>query len=220
MRRPELWLLVLARDPSGAKSRLAGDLRPTQRAALALAMLEDVLRAARAARLARVLVVSESAAVRAFARARGVGVIRTPARGAAAAARAGLRAAAARGCRHALVLPSDLPLLTAASLRTLAWAAARSEVVLVPDRHRRGTNALLLSPPLVLAPRFGPRSFPTHRAAATRAGLRTRVLTLPAVAFDLDTLDDLRALRRRRRGIGSRTAAVLAEFARGAATQA
>jgi len=212
MRRPDVWLLVLASDPRRAKSRLAGGLRPTQRSALALAMLEDVLRAARAAQIAHVLVVSESAGVRAVAKAGGAGVIRTPARGAAAAARAGLRAAAARGCRHALVLPADLPLITAASIRRLVWAAARSEVVLVSDRHRHGTNALLLSPPLVLAPRFGPRSFRAHRAAA--AGLRTRVLALPAVAFDLDTLEDLRALRRRRRGIGSRTAGVLAEVSR------
>ena len=63
-------------------------------------------------------------------------------------------------------------------------------VALVPDRHGRGTNALLLAPPDVIDVCFGGDSHAAHAAAAADAGARFVDLGGP-LTYDLDTPDDL-----------------------------
>lgn len=65
-------------------------------------------------------------------------------------------------------------------------------VALVSDRHGAGTNALLLAPPAVIAPAFGPGSRDSHRRAASGAGARYLELESP-LTFDVDTSADLLA---------------------------
>jgi 2-phospho-L-lactate guanylyltransferase len=96
-----------------------------------------------------------------------------------------------------IVLP-DLPLLTAADVRAMLNAARESETaVLAPDRAGAGSNALLLAPPDIIAPSFGEGSARRHRAALALAGVPLTVLRRPGLALDLDTADDLAALRQR-----------------------
>jgi 2-phospho-L-lactate/phosphoenolpyruvate guanylyltransferase len=68
-------------------------------------------------------------------------------------------------------------------------------VVIVPDRHGSGTNALLLAPPEVVGPSFGTGSFARHAARATAAGATVKVAELPSLGLDVDTPGDLAALR-------------------------
>ena len=68
-------------------------------------------------------------------------------------------------------------------------------VVIVPDRHGSGTNALLLAPPSVVGPSFGAGSFARHAAQARAAGATVKVSDLPSLGLDVDTPDDLAALR-------------------------
>ncbi|HEX2185133.1 MAG TPA: hypothetical protein VHN78_06480, partial [Chloroflexota bacterium] len=68
------------------------------------------------------------------------------------------------------------------------------QVVVVPDRHGTGTNALLLCPPDALAPSFGPGSLERHVGAAEAAGLRYAIHPLPSLGLDVDTADDLAEL--------------------------
>jgi 2-phospho-L-lactate guanylyltransferase len=75
-------------------------------------------------------------------------------------------------------------------------AAPGASVVIVPDRHGTGTNALLLSPPTILAPAFGEGSFERHNALARAAGVTPRVAQVRSLGLDVDTPDDLAALRR------------------------
>jgi 2-phospho-L-lactate guanylyltransferase len=60
----------------------------------------------------------------------------------------------------------------------------------VPDRHGRGTNALLLSPPDVIEFCFGGDSRYAHEGAALAAGAHVEVLDGP-LTLDIDTPDDL-----------------------------
>ncbi len=71
----------------------------------------------------------------------------------------------------------------------------RAGVVIVPDRHGAGTNALLLSPPDVIEPSFGPGSFARHAARAHAAATVVRVAEVRSLGLDVDTPDDLEALR-------------------------
>ena len=62
--------------------------------------------------------------------------------------------------------------------------------MIVPDRHGTGTNALLLTPPDVIEPAFGPGSFARHSELAGHG----RVAELPSLTLDIDTPDDLATL--------------------------
>lgn len=208
MPAPSVWLFVLARDPAGAKTRLSGILDPDARSRLAAAMLEDVLAACADAPFVRRVVVTESEAVREMARRSAYEVLDAPLASTNTAASAALDHAAAAGAARALVLASDLPLLGAADLAALVAAADAAEVVIAPDRHRRGTNALLLTPPAVIAPAFGPGSFQLHLARARQAGVRPRTVSARGIATDIDDSADLRHVLREP-DLGSRTAELL-----------
>jgi 2-phospho-L-lactate guanylyltransferase len=98
--------------------------------------------------------------------------------------------------RGALVLPADLPLLTQADLlEFLSYVSEPPCVVISPDRHQDGTNALLMSPGGLIQYSFGPRSFTRHCVAARQVGARLEVVRNDHIALDLDTPDDLQVLR-------------------------
>ena len=198
-------VVVLARDPRRAKTRLRSALDPVKRERLVLGMFDDVVAAARSTRWP-VLVVTDSPAIGARARVAGARALVVPARGTRDAARHGARRAARDGADAVLIVAADVPLARAADLRRIAAAGRRAAVVIVPDRERSGTNALYLRPPGRIAPRFGPDSLAAHREAAGGDG---RVLTVARLALDVDMPTDLVALRRVRRRAGTRTRAAL-----------
>ena len=71
-------------------------------------------------------------------------------------------------------------------------------VVIAPDRRRRGTNALLLSPADLIEYDFGGNSFVRHCERARRAGARLEVVELPSLGLDLDLPEDLELVRKLR----------------------
>ena len=181
-----------------AKRRLSPQLRPGARAALASAMLSDVLAALdRSASLKAVMLVSGEPAVRALAvGARTVVIPDFTEKGQSPAALAGVARAVELSCERAFLLPGDCPLIEAGELDDLvAGSTAKGiDVVIVPDRHRQGTNALLLDPATGFEPQFGPDSLARHIEQAVRRGLRYSVEPVPSLALDVDTADDLAEL--------------------------
>lgn len=173
-----------------AKTRLGGE----RRASLAAAMAERVLDALAASeRLDGVLVVTADASARDAAAERSFGVVDEPVlAGHNAAARLGIEAALTRGATRVLLVPGDCPLLSGAEVDGLLDRHAGPGVVVVPDRHGTGTNALLLSPPDAIEPSFGPGSRDRHLALAEGAVLDE----VPGLLLDVDTADDLAAVRR------------------------
>ena len=96
-----------------------------------------------------------------------------------------------------LVLPADLPLLTRDDVLALLDRANRPPVVVIaPDRHQKGTNALLMSPPGLIEYDFGEDSFRRHCERARKAGARLEVVELPSLGLDLDLPEDLELVRR------------------------
>jgi 2-phospho-L-lactate guanylyltransferase len=160
-------------------------------------MLADVLAACAGADLAGTLVVTDTGEAWRTAWRAGARPLLDPGLGLNAAVRAGLAAAKRAGARSALVLPGDVPLVQAADLTSLIAAAGNDPLaaVVVPDHAGSGTNALLLSPPGVLAPAFGPGSRARHEELARAAGAECRIAEPPSLLLDVDTLDDLAALR-------------------------
>jgi 2-phospho-L-lactate guanylyltransferase len=182
---------------SRAKQRLGEAIGAAERRELAAAMVGDVLAALAAAPLVGELIVvtAEPLAARAAEQA-GATVVDDPEEaGQSAAAARGIAAAAQRGADRVLLVPGDCPALDASELGALlAEATEPPSVVLVPDRHGAGTNALLLAPPDAMAPAFGPGSFARHAALGRAAGARVRVRELASLGLDVDTPGDLATL--------------------------
>jgi 2-phospho-L-lactate guanylyltransferase len=176
---------------NAAKQRLAGLLGAGSRQALAQAMFSDVLTSLRhVPGLDAVAVVTSDRVAESAALGERVQVLRdTEQAGQSEAALLGIRYAQSAGYERVLLVPGDTPLVEPDDVGALLELDA--PVAIVPDRHGTGTNALLITPPDVIAPSFGPGSFERHVAAARDAGLEHAVAQISALMFDVDTPDDL-----------------------------
>jgi 2-phospho-L-lactate/phosphoenolpyruvate guanylyltransferase len=181
-----------------AKQRLAAGIDDGRRALVVAAMLEDVLEAIGGARsIERTIVVTGEPAAAELALAAGAEVVADPGEGGhSGAALAGIARAEELGADCVVLLPGDCPLLDPRELERLLTGVPGEYVTVVPDRHGTGTNALVLSPPSVIAPAFGEGSCARHVAAARDAGVPHSVEELPSLGLDLDTPADVIALAR------------------------
>jgi 2-phospho-L-lactate/phosphoenolpyruvate guanylyltransferase len=197
-----------------AKRRLGTTgLSDGTRRALAEAMVTDVLIALRRAqRVDATLVVTGEPAAEALAGGYDAAAVHN------AAALRGIDAALRMGAARVLLVPGDTPGLDPKQVDALlARPVGEREVVIVPDRHGTGTNALLLTPPDAMAPSFGTGSRERHERDAAAAGLRVEVVDVPTLALDVDTLADLEALRaalEAAHGNAANTRGLLARFSR------
>ena len=164
--------------------------------ALAAGMADDVLRALAAARsLDRVLVVTGEPRAKRRALEHGATVLdEDELVGHSGAAAIGVAHAVALGATRVLLVPGDCPLLRAEDVDELLARHPEPGVVVVPDRHGTGTNALLLDPPTAIPPAFGPGSRDRHVRLARDAGLPVQVDEVPSLLLDVDTLEDLDAV--------------------------
>lgn len=179
-----------------AKQRLDDGLDEGTRRVLAQAMVSDVLVALRrATEIDEVLVVTADDHAAQIAGGYGAGVLMDHECGHNAAAAAGVLAATTAKAARALLVPGDCPLLDPREVDALIRRAGAAAVVIVPDRHGTGTNALLITPPDALEPSFGPDSCARHLANAEHDGISAEVVEVPSLAFDIDTPDDLDALQ-------------------------
>lgn len=180
-----------------AKRRLEAGLRAEPRERLSEAMLADVLAALdHTRRVKRVLAVTGEPLAAAAAREHGAEVIGDSGHdGHSRAAALGVARALELGARAVALLPGDCPLLDPAELDGALDSLADNRVVIVPDRHGTGTNALVLAPPDAIQPAFGEGSRERHERLARAAGREVAIEPLPSLALDVDTPDDLALLR-------------------------
>jgi 2-phospho-L-lactate guanylyltransferase len=192
----KLWLLTPVKPFDESKSRLAAVLSRAGRAELTRALLERTLQVARdSGRFTGLLVVSRDDAALRLAAAAGAQAVQERRAGLNAALRQACEQARIEGADAALILPADLPYLTAGDIDlVLAAAQPMVDVVIAPSQDG-GTNALLLRLPPRLPLCFGPDSFRRHRQAAAAAGLAVAVCTSPTLAFDLDRPEDWEVLQ-------------------------
>jgi 2-phospho-L-lactate guanylyltransferase len=180
----------------GAKSRLGAVLDAEERHDLAMRLARRTIGATGAnPRIDDTLVVTPDDDVRELARELGARPIRQRSNGLNEALAEARAEALAAGADAVLILPIDLPAISPTALDPLidvAIGRSGPAVGLVPDRHGRGTNALILAPPDVIGFCFGGDSRGAHEAAARAAGARLVELDGP-LRLDLDTPDDLLA---------------------------
>lgn len=189
-----LWAIVPVKPLHRGKSRLAGVLTQDEREDLNRRLLAHTLDTLKAIpEIDQVLVTSRDTAALALAREHGARTVQE-------SGALHLNIALARATivaqnyvtRGVLVVPADLPLITPEDVHAMLERAKDPPVVMVvPDRHQKGTNALLVCPAGLIEYDFGPGSFQHHCERARQAGARLEIFELPSLALDVDLPEDL-----------------------------
>jgi len=193
-----IWAIVPVKPLRRGKSRLAETLSEDERAELNQSLLQHTLQTLTDVKeLEQVLVVSRDPHALTIARQFGARTVRED--GQPQLNMALTRAtviAKVHATRGVLILPADLPLISEEDVLTLIEKAGEPPVVVIaPDRHGRGTNALLICPSGLIEYDFGENSFQRHCARAREAGARLEVVDLPSLGLDLDVPEDLEIIR-------------------------
>lgn len=194
-----LWAIIPVKPLRRGKSRLAGTLSEDERAQLNEMLLEHTLRTLTDLKeVEQVLVISRDPRALAIARSHGARTVREDGQPHLnMALKRATVVAQVYATRGVLVLPADLPLLTRDDVLVLLDRANRPPVVVIaPDRHMKGTNALLMSPPGLIEYDFGEGSFQRHCERVRKAGARLEIVELPSLGLDLDLPEDLEMVRR------------------------
>ncbi|HEX6109897.1 MAG TPA: 2-phospho-L-lactate guanylyltransferase [Ktedonobacteraceae bacterium] len=188
--------LIPVKSLASAKSRLAPYLSQNQRETLVLDMLHHVLRVLFESRLlARVSVVSPDTQILAQAQAWGAQALMEEQQGHNAALHAAALRDKAAGATALLTTSADLPLLCIHDIQALIEQSKQYQVVLAASLDGTGTNAILARPPLALPYLFGPNSLQRYLDAARQKHLSSVLLRRIGLAFDVDTIGDLRELQ-------------------------
>ncbi len=179
--------LVPAKPLARAKARLGEVFSTEERRTLALAMLRDVIAAARAC--GDVWVVCSDAEVEEVARGGGAVALpdATPDAGLNPSLAAATHAIERAGYDGVLVLSSDLPCVTPDDIVAML---APPGVAIAPSRDG-GTNALWRTPPGVIETAFGPGSRTAHERLAREAGVASAIVERAGLALDVDDPSDL-----------------------------
>ncbi len=193
-----LWAIIPVKPLKNAKSRLAPVLAPPERFALAQAMLRHVLSVTTSVQQVNgVLVISRDTKALAIAREFGA---KTMQEGKISNLNPALMRATmvvktwrADGI---LVLPADLPFVTADDVRAITDLGRERSIVIATDRVHDGTNALYVRPPGALDYAYGAGSYARHINLAAAAGLKVLPFESAGTSLDIDVPEDLAEYQR------------------------
>jgi 2-phospho-L-lactate guanylyltransferase len=193
-----LWAIVPVKPLRRGKSRLAGTLTEDERTELNQSLLKHTIETLSGLKeIEQVLVVSRDPHALTIARNHGARTVREDGQPQLnTALKRATVVAQVYATRGVLVLPADLPLISKDDILELINRAVDPPVVVIaPDRHQKGTNALLISPSGLIEYDFGENSFQRHCEQVRAAGARLEIVNLPSLGLDLDLPEDLEIIR-------------------------
>lgn len=196
----QTWALIPVKAPEQSKTRLLSVLQPDECARLSRAMLMDVLAALEdTPGIDRIALLTNDDEIADIAAQLGHEVIRdqddsraanNPENILCSGLNEAARHIAAQGAEALLVIPGDLPTLTAADIQLLLERHAEG-LSLCPAIRDGGTNALVCSPPDAIDFQFGKDSAQRHLDTANSHGIKALRMAIPAFFRDIDIPDDL-----------------------------
>ena len=191
-----IWAIVPVKPLLAGKSRLSNVLSGEERARLNRMLLERTLGVLKdSSSIGESLVVSRDPEVLAIAREFGARTVLEHGQTQSDLNLALLRAttmAKAFEINGILVLPADLPLIAPEDIEALVDESIESPVVVIaPDRHNDGTNAMLMRPTGLIKFDYGPNSFNRHCMHALEAGAKLEIVRRVNLGLDLDFPEDL-----------------------------
>ncbi len=179
-----------------AKKRLSVYLSADDRKRLVLAMLEDVLQALRRASVfEEIVVVSPDESLEREAFVNHVVYLRQNGFGLNTAVRQATKHAIHQGVSSLTTVLADAPLAESKDFEEIARISReRPRVVLAPSL-KGGTNVMMRVPPHTIGSAYGRWSYAKHLRIAQQKGVAVYSVSNPRLAFDVDTVQDLRTLR-------------------------
>ena len=175
-----------------AKTRLSSLLSSNERRKLCLKMLKDVLVAVTTARRIRwTVIVSGDPTVLQLAKRFRVSSLTESQPGLNRAVSEAIDWCIQNGAKSTVILPADIPSVTPRDVDRFLSLGIEEAMVISPSRSEDGTNALLLTPPTALPIFYGKHSFQRYVMEASKRAIRFRIIELPRIALDIDTVEDL-----------------------------
>jgi 2-phospho-L-lactate guanylyltransferase len=193
-----LWAIVPVKPLRRGKSRLSEILSEDERYKLNDKMLNHILGVLSSLNeVDEILVLSRDSGALATAREYGARTLQEESGPKLnMAIQRGMLVAKTFGARAILVLAADLPLVGPGDIQELLKQAGNPpELIVAPDRHNSGTNALYVCPPDIIQEYMGEGSLSRHLKLAEEIGLHVKVCDLYAFKLDIDYPDDLELLR-------------------------
>ncbi len=188
------YAVVPVKNLGISKRRLSAVFTPQERKMLTLAMLEDVLAALKESVVDRVLVVGEDPQVRQITEKHDSAYLSTTKTELNPAIDEAIALCVKQGASSILVLPADIPLISAQDINRIIELATKDRAVVLSPSTNWGTNALYQSPPNLIPACFGPRSFLAHVRKAYGRGISVRLHFSKGLSADIDSAEDLRMI--------------------------
>lgn len=199
----DYYALIPVKSLSDAKSRLKGHLSLEERKTLTVHMLKHVLKIVHACKeIKQTFVVTPDEEIKKIASQYSATVLPEEHTGYNQSVTIAAKHVPFRHSREGgkpvnqnnislLTIPADLPLLTQNDIQMLIKHSYEQDIVLAPSKDG-GTNSVLMHPPLIIPYLFGKDSFKKYINEAQKRNLTISIYESPTIAFDIDTIDDLR----------------------------
>lgn len=192
-----LWAIVPVKPLNKGKSRLSEVLPEARRILLNNALYQHTLHVVKQVeQINDILVISQDAKVLQYANEMGMrAMIEEGALDLNAALQQAIQYAKGYLVDSALILPADLPLLTAYDVEYVINITPEPPYLgIVPDRHRQGTNALIMNPLDLINFSYGSGSYHKHVDQALINDANLVIIENQNISIDLDLPEDLQYL--------------------------
>ncbi|HAL16916.1 MAG TPA: 2-phospho-L-lactate guanylyltransferase [Anaerolineaceae bacterium] len=193
-----LWAIVPVKPLRKAKSGLSDVLTEDERALLIFTMLSQTLRTLKEVpAIDHILVVSSDSAALAMAREYGARTLQEDGQpDLKIALKRAVVVAKMYNAESLLILSADLPLVSRRDIeKMLSLVKGTPAIVIAPDRHNDGTNAIYMNPPDIIDCTIGSGSYEKNLKKAQSKGIQVELCHLTTLGLDIDKPEDLALLR-------------------------
>lgn len=189
--------LVPIKGLTNCKRRLSDWLSQEERRELTLAMLQDVLHAVTHSNLFHeILVISPDKSVEEEGQLQNASFLQQEGFGLNAAIQQATKLALEEKVKSLTTVLADIPLIEAKDLEELFQIGREASKVVLSPSLDGGTNVMIRSPPDAISPAFGRWSYTKHLRAAQKHRFAVYSISNLRLSFDIDSVEDLRALLR------------------------
>ena len=185
------YIIIPVKNLNKSKLRLVSILNDEERCSLCLAMLNDILGTVLNSKIfEKTVIVSSDKLILDFSKKKGALTFYDGNKSLNSALEFAMQKTV--DAKSILILPLDVPLIKLKDLEIIIEQGGNSKaVIIVPSLDGKGTNALFMRPPNIISSKFGLNSFEMHFQEAKNSNIFVKVLKLPTIALDIDTVKDL-----------------------------
>ncbi len=189
--------VVPVKGLADAKKRLSPYSNPEGRRKLVLAMLDDVFHALKNSNVfGSVQVMSPDVSVEREASRLHAQFLQQSGSGLNSAVQQAASTALDRDIESLTIILADIPLAESRDFVEFHRVSPNGPSVVLSPSLKGGTNVMTMAPPKIIPSSYGRWSYARHLRAAQKRGIPVYSMSNPRLSFDIDSVEDLRTLRR------------------------